>query len=346
MQESTSSGWQDVLSITNQTDYLKQCSDHNIVLERLTPTFHKIYGSMAKVNEFAQMSSKIIQSVNSIAQTMIMVLVVYNFISHENNPVSLVLYTVLLPLFFSSLNSIVHANLDKRDVVNSEEFIEDMKRNAEADGKLKIHSINKIEFIMPELKIGDKVLATNINGQYGSGDVVWVKGVSGSGKSTFIKLLLKFRTTSKVLVNGIDIGEYRNYHIRKRINYLSQNVPIIKGNLRDNLFLNKPYEQEVEEKLKKDPILQSILESKTMDTFISENGGNLSGGEKQKIALARSLYDDVDVIILDEVTSNIDKDSAKEIYKRVLQKHDEKIIFVISHDDMPNSFYTDEINIS
>jgi len=83
-----------------------------------------------------------------------------------------------------------------------------------------------------------------------------------------------------------------------------------------------------------------------MDTFISENGGNLSGGEKQKIALARSLYDDVDVIILDEVTSNIDKDSAKEIYKRVLQKHDEKIIFVISHDDMPNSFYTDEINIS
>lgn len=75
-----------------------------------------------------------------------------------------------------------------------------------------------------------------------------------------------------------------------------------------------------------------------MDSLIDENGTNLSGGEKQRIALARALYDDVDVIILDEVTSNIDKESAEVILKRIMSGNEQKIIFIISHDSMPESY--------
>ena len=75
-----------------------------------------------------------------------------------------------------------------------------------------------------------------------------------------------------------------------------------------------------------------------MDSFIEENGANLSGGEKQRIALARALYDDVDVMILDEVTSNIDKESAEMILRRVIENGREKIIFMISHDSMPEVY--------
>ncbi|MCT4541928.1 MAG: ATP-binding cassette domain-containing protein [Vallitalea sp.] len=82
-----------------------------------------------------------------------------------------------------------------------------------------------------------------------------------------------------------------------------------------------------------------------MDTVISEGGANLSGGEKQKIAIARVLYDNVDVLILDEITSNIDKDNAKKIYHRIIKDHEDKIIFIISHDNLPQSFATKELEL-
>lgn len=98
------------------------------------------------------------------------------------------------------------------------------------------------------------------------------------------------------------------------------------------------WDKEREEKLKQEPILQSIFSNKDMDSLIDENGTNLSGGEKQRIALARALYDDVDVIILDEVTSNIDKESAEIILERIMSGKEQKIIFIISHDTMPELY--------
>lgn len=96
----------------------------------------------------------------------------------------------------------------------------------------------------------------------------------------------------------------------------------------------------------KDPILRTILQTKTMDSQINENGTNLSGGEKQKIALARALYDEVDILILDEVTSNIDKESASDIYQRIVEIHYNKIIFIISHDELPTSIVTHTLFLS
>lgn len=192
------------------------------------------------------------------------------------------------------------------------------------------------------LEMKDKVLAKDINGTYHKGDIVWVRGDSGVGKSTLVKLIPKFRITDKILINGVDIREVSNKSLRSRVDYLSQNVPIIKGTLRDNLFFNKKYTKEQELQFINDSILQTISQDKAMNSPINENGTNLSGGEKQKIAIARALYDDVDVdvLILDEVTSNIDKQSAADIYNRILQNHNNKIIFIISHDDLPGSIAT------
>jgi subfamily B ATP-binding cassette protein MsbA len=75
-----------------------------------------------------------------------------------------------------------------------------------------------------------------------------------------------------------------------------------------------------------------------MDTVIEEGGANLSGGEKQKLSIARALYDDVDVLILDEITSNIDKESAADIMSRILENSAGKITFIISHDPLPANY--------
>ncbi len=340
LQESTSSGWQEIISVAGQTDHLKQCSDYDMVISQFHPSLNKIYDSMANINIYAQVSSKVLSSVNQIAQVIIMAMVVYDFMINHLDPTALILYSIILPMYFSNMSIIVRSNLNKRDMKNSRAFISEMKANAEKTGTKTIDSINEVVIDIPMLEMKDKVLAKDINGTYHKGDIVWIRGDSGAGKSTLVKLIPKFRITDKILINGVDIREVSNKSLRSRVDYLSQNVPIIKGTLGDNLFFNKQYTKEQELQFINDPILQTILKDKAMNSLINENGTNLSGGERQKIAIARALYDDVDVLILDEVTSNIDKQSAADIYNRILQNHNNKIIFIISHDDLPGSITT------
>ena len=74
-------------------------------------------------------------------------------------------------------------------------------------------------------------------------------------------------------------------------------------------------------------------------------GADLSGGEKQKIALARAINSDVDILLLDEITSSIDKESSVEIYNRIKEISKDKIIFIISHDDIVDDICNREILI-
>ncbi len=96
-------------------------------------------------------------------------------------------------------------------------------------------------------------------------------------------------------------------------------------------------------RLENDPVLSEILEGKSFDSLIEEGGANLSGGEKQKIAIARSLNSNAEVLILDEITSNIDRESAEEILDRLAQPDSNKIIFIISHNDLPKKYATKEL---
>lgn len=81
--------------------------------------------------------------------------------------------------------------------------------------------------------------------------------------------------------------------------------------------------------------MKTIFYSKTLDSEILENATNLSGGEKQKIALIHALCKNPQVLILDEFTSNVDKKTAKELWDLIYKQRYEKIIFCVSHYDMP-----------
>lgn len=85
------------------------------------------------------------------------------------------------------------------------------------------------------------------------------------------------------------------------------------------------------------------MKNKTFDDIIDNAGANLSGGEKQKIAIARSLYSNAEVLILDEITSNIDAESAEEILQSLLKNKDKRITFIITHDQLQQGFANREI---
>ena len=345
MQESTSRGWKEVLNICSETDYIKQLGTRDEIYSILEEPFSKIYGSMAKVNSFAQSVSATLRSLNELAKKFMILILAYGIITQGDNLLTIVLFSIVLPIYFNAITGIVGANLASRDLKNSSEFIEYLENNQEEDGEEVLEGITQIAFSIKDLSIKDRILKSDIKQVFKKGDIVSINGDSGTGKSTLMKLLPKFRTTDTVYINDIDIRNIENKSIRNNLVYMSQEVPIITGTLKDNLILGNIVSEEEINQLKDLPILQSILSNKSMETIIEENGTNLSGGEKQKIALARAIFSKVDLFILDEITSNIDKITADEIYKSVTSINKDKIIFIISHDKMHLTYCNKSIDL-
>lgn len=306
---------------------------------------------MASVNVLAQTTSNILSSINGIVKTLIMIIIVYNFTGQNTNPYILILYTILLPLFFSNLSFITVANLNKNNMNASKRFFKELNDNIENDniendGSTEIEQIKKITYNINELSLGDTIINCGIHEEFNIGDVVWIKGNSGAGKSSLMKLLVKFQNSDDVLINGAPVSYIKKSSLRREVDYLSQQIPIIKGTLRENLFFGVKWSEELEEKLINIPILKQLLKTKSMDTLIEENGTNLSGGEKQKIAALRAFNSNATVLILDEITSSIDNENAIEIYNTLLGNSPNRITFVIAHDNLPSSFATRTIMIS
>ena len=344
MQMQTGQGFQQILSYVGQVDYLKQSADHTAILRKLDPALEQVYASMARVNEYAQSVSALLAGLNEVAKNGILIYSVYAFASGSLSSYFLLLINLVMPLYFSSVNSIVNANLNRRDFDVAVKFRGELKEKREKDGDKRLDAIEEIELDVAKLDVPGKTIPFAVKGTLKKGDIVKICGDSGAGKSSFVKTLLKFRPVQGVRLNGIPLSELKNRAVRQRVEYLPQNVPIVKGSLLENLQFGCEVNESDRAHFEKEPVLKSILQDKTMDTEILEAGANLSGGEKQKIAVARALKSEADVLILDEICSNIDKASSDEIYERIRREREKYITFIITHDELPEGLANVELN--
>ncbi|MCR5437318.1 MAG: peptidase domain-containing ABC transporter, partial [Treponema sp.] len=162
-------------------------------------------------------------------------------------------------------------------------------------------------------------------------------GPSGCGKSTLIKLLLKFYNVNQGFISfgDISIEEIDTNFLRGKIGYVPQDIFLFSGSIKDNITFSHPevsFEDVIEASKKAGA--HDFIERlpKKYNTILGEHGTGLSGGEKQKIVLARALLCKPQLIILDEATSNLDKLSELEIYKVLTSLRNENITIVtIAH---------------
>lgn len=335
MQQDTSEGFQAIISRLQQIDYLKQSPSHTPFIQSLEPMLEQIYGSMARINEFAQSISLIFRALNDTARSLALIYMVYLFTLQAASPFSLILFTMLLPLYFDSVSVLTRVNLSRSNFDVALDFQKSLLGRAEKTGSQELAGINRLDLNVNGLSVPGKTLPFSAVASLKKGDIAWIKGASGSGKSTFAKALFGFRPVKGISYNALPIAEIHSASIRKHAEYLSQNVAIIKGSLRDNLFFNKQHTPEAEAWLLQEPILATLFNTNTLDSEILEGGANLSGGEKQKIALARALMTHQDMLVLDEICSNIDQNSADTIYRRINENRGERIALIISHDELP-----------
>ena len=135
-------------------------------------------------------------------------------------------------------------------------------RGAAANG-----STDQLALLSDELPIGDTTKSVNIRTHIRRGDIIKIEGISGSGKSSFVRLLLKFRSCDRILFNGIDIRQLSNQVIRARVKYIPQEPVIFPFSIADNIALGSNNHHKLNS-LANNRILMPVLMRKSLDTVL------------------------------------------------------------------------------
>ncbi len=182
---------------------------------------------------------------------------------------------------------------------------------------------------------GKREILKNINLEINKKQLVSIVGPSGCGKSTIASLLTgKINGyTGSIQIGDMELSCLSGEELLRLITLVSHNSYLFRGTVEENLRMGKPdaAKEEMDEVLKKVGLYEFIYDSGGLAFNITEKSSNLSGGQSQRLALARALLHDSPVYIFDEVTSNIDTQSEKQIMDVIYELAKEKIVVLISH---------------
>lgn len=232
-----------------------------------------------------------------------------------------------LPALVSSWVSIQSTLVKAQDVFEILDFdTEEKKINV---------SVSKCDIIVKNLSFsyGEKKVLKNINTVFEKGKITAIVGANGSGKSTLIKIMLGLYSPEKgdILFDEISIN---NINTRTLINYVPQQSRVFSASIKDNILLGNDAipEKDLVSAIEIAALKDFIKEhNEGIDYVLKENGSNVSGGELQRICIARALVRNKPILILDEHTANVDGINEETIVKGLEHISHNKTIIVIAH---------------
>jgi len=197
---------------------------------------------------------------------------------------------------------------------------------------------NKIHFKHINFSfVNEKEILKDFNLTINKGQIIGIKGQSGSGKTTLIDLLLGLYqpTSGHIFIDGIiDFQMHQSW--RNNIGYVSQSTYLIDDTIKNNIALGIPEENIDESRIYQ--LLRQVQLEKFINnleiginTKVGERGKQLSGGQLQRIGIARALYNNPDILIFDEATSALDTFTEKEVIEAIYNLKDDKTIIIIAH---------------
>jgi len=249
-------------------------------------------------------------------------------------------YLMLLGIMFNPINNIpktlasfkiVSASVDRvYGVIKEQNTIKEPPNPV-------IKEINgDISFKNVMFSYDDEPVLKNITFDVKPGDVVAIVGSSGAGKTTIVNLIPRFYDTQsgKIEIDGIDVKDYSIKNLRMQIGIVSQNISLFNDTIYNNICYAKieASEHEVIEATKKAHAYEFIMKlPKKFETIVGEKGARLSGGEKQRIAIARTVLINPHILILDEATSALDSESEYYVQQAINELMYGKTCIVIAH---------------
>ena len=260
------------------------------------------------------------------------------------NIVDLITFNTLLNLYFEPLKNIVDSipkySFMKASITKINDFL---SVDIEKLGKKNVTrgydiSINNLSYSYNKYQNVLKNVNLNIN----EGQFVLLQGASGSGKSTLCSILNKYITdySGDILFGTMNYKDLSIKTIRDNIVYVGQNENIFTGSIKENITFGHEVSDLEFKKVCNICKVDDIAYKKTFryESLIGSDEGNISGGEKQRIILARAVLKDFNVLILDEALSEVDIKLELEILKNIRDNYKDKTIIYISHKKYPNVF--------
>ena len=185
--------------------------------------------------------------------------------------------------------------------------------------------------------MNNKEILKNINLNIKKGKKIGIVGHTGSGKSTFIDLFLglRFPTSGQIKIDDKNLNFSNTNDSQKNVSQVSQSYNLLNKSIMENIIFGslhtKNQTSKIIELIKKLELIKKVDNLKNgLNENIGENGILLSGGEKQKIALARALFKEFDILVLDEATSSLDNETEEKIMKEIFNLEN-KTILIIAH---------------
>ena len=222
---------------------------------------------------------------------------------------------------------------------NMNAFTAELKSDRERNGKLPFPAFkDRIQLENVQFKYDSTIVLNGLDLEICKNETIAIVGESGSGKSTLMNMLsgLLLPTKGRMLIDGVDIQEIDQYAYRKRIGYIAQEAPIFNDTIFNNVTFWAEKTPETMERfhraIRKAAIADFVNKLPLAeDEYLGNNGINISGGQKQRLSIAREMYKDVDFLFMDEATSALDGETEKEIQKNMDELKGEYTILMIAH---------------
>jgi len=310
---------------------------------RLNKNTFKILGlELTKVKRIRSISFIQGTMVNTLRQVILFILM-YLIFKDEMNAGQLVTMQIFSFFVFGPLQEIGNILLSYREAeasLNNFNNLMNKKPESVPDSPTTIGTVNKLSFeaVGFQHKTATYKAIDNISFEAKTGETIAFVGPSGSGKTTLMKLLVGLYKTQEgtIKYNEIDCNKVNYDELRGQIGFVTQDTQLFSGTIKENLLFVNPNatESELNDVLEK-ASCQNLLSraEKGMDTMIGEGGLKLSGGEKQRLSIARALLRKPHLLIFDEATSALDSITEEEINTtiRAVSSEEEQITILIAH---------------
>ena len=250
-------------------------------------------------------------------------------------------FLLFLSLFYEPidrLNSLNQMLLSGRSAADRVFEILDAEEELHAtDGKMfQGRSRGSVEFQNVSFSYQDQSTLDGISISAEPGQTIALVGTTGAGKTTVLSLLARFyeKDAGEILLDGTEIGTLNKNSLRNQLAYVTQEPFLFNGTVRENLELAKrgASDEQIWEALTAANGDQFVRElPKQLDTNVGERGVKLSGGEKQRISIARALLKDAPILLLDEATASVDSETENQIQSALDHLMENRTAFVIAH---------------
>jgi ABC-type bacteriocin/lantibiotic exporter with double-glycine peptidase domain len=300
--------------------------------------------------EFAEQKLNAIINIPRLVIEVFFVILLYGFIIFINNDKinsEIINFNFLIILVLRSIPSIISINRAffdfkfcntslqillkkiKETNLNTENYINKPEKNFFFKNNIKFDNINYSYN-------RDKIILKNINLSIKKNQIIGITGESGAGKTTLLLLLLGILkpTSGKILVDGLNLKN-SFFSLRNMVSFSPQETTLVNGTLCQNVTLKDKISKQEEIRFKTSlriACADTFLRKKYKNIIVGEKGMNFSGGQKKRIGLARSLFMNKDIYILDEPTSFLDETTSLKLLRNLKSFFLNKSVIIISHD--------------